>query len=140
MILADTGFWVALANRKDRYHARAEAWLSRLDEPLVSTWPIMTETCHLLLHRVGEESQRRYLRAYDEGAFSVFELRKVHVARMITLMERYANLPMDLADASLVVLAEDLGEGRILSTDERDFGTYRWKQHKPFENLLSRDP
>jgi len=52
-------------------------------------------------------------------------------------MTRYANLPMDLADASLVILAEHLGHGRILSTDERDFQTYRWKRHQPFENLLT---
>ena len=51
-------------------------------------------------------------------------------------MRRYAALPMDLADASLVLLAERLGHGRILSTDQRDFETYRWKQHQPFENLL----
>lgn len=43
---------------------------------------------------------------------------------------------MDLADASLVILAEDTGHGRILSTDQRDFNTYRWKNHIPFENLL----
>lgn len=42
---------------------------------------------------------------------------------------------MDLADASLVVLAEDLGRGHILSTDTRDFGAYRFKNRKPFENL-----
>jgi predicted nucleic acid-binding protein len=43
---------------------------------------------------------------------------------------------MDLADASLVVLAEELGSGRILSTDQRDFHTYRWKNRRPFHNLL----
>ncbi len=45
-------------------------------------------------------------------------------------------LPMDLADASLVLLAEDSGEGRVVSTDERDFHTYRWKNQHPFRNLL----
>lgn len=54
-------------------------------------------------------------------------------------MSRYGDLPMDLADASLVLLAEDLGHGRILSTDQRDFRTYRWKQRQPFENLLLSD-
>ncbi len=43
---------------------------------------------------------------------------------------------MDLADASLVLLAEHLGHGRILSTDQRDFKAYRWKNNYPFENLL----
>jgi hypothetical protein len=52
------------------------------------------------------------------------------------LMQQYADLPMDFADASLVLLAEHLGHGKILSTDKRDFHTYRWKQNKPFENLL----
>ena len=51
-------------------------------------------------------------------------------------MSRYRDLPMDLADASLVILAEDLGEGRILSTDQRDFDGYRWKNRQPFQNLL----
>ena len=43
---------------------------------------------------------------------------------------------MDLADASLVIAAEQLASGRILSTDQRDFGAYRWKKRKPFQNLL----
>ena len=43
---------------------------------------------------------------------------------------------MDLADASLVILAEHLDSGRILSTDEREFGSYRWKNHRAFKNLL----
>ncbi len=51
-------------------------------------------------------------------------------------LQRYASLPMDLADASLVLLAEQLGRGRILTTDERDFGSYRWKGRKRFHNLL----
>jgi len=46
---------------------------------------------------------------------------------------------MDLADASMVVLADELGHGRILSTDQRDFSAYRWKNHEPFENLLLPD-
>ena len=41
-----------------------------------------------------------------------------------------------LADASLVLLAEEHGEGRIVSTDERDFHAYRWKNQHPFRNLL----
>ena len=43
---------------------------------------------------------------------------------------------MDLADASLVILAEALGHGRIFSTDRREFRSYRWKDRKPFQNLL----
>ncbi len=55
------------------------------------------------------------------------------------LMKKYEGLPMDLADASLVLLAEELERGNILSTDRRNFNTYRWKNHKPFMNLLISD-
>lgn len=52
-------------------------------------------------------------------------------------MTKYRDLPMDLAGATLVLLAEHLGHGRIVSTDQRDFRAYRWKSRRPFENLLT---
>lgn len=73
---------------------------------------------------------------YQLGAFDVFEIPQQNKTRLLTLMQQYADLPMDLADASLVLLAEQLGHGRILSTDKRDFHTYRWKNTQPFSNLL----
>jgi len=136
MVIADTGFWLALASRKDRYHGRATALLKSMDQPLICTWPVITETCHLLATQVGLKSQHAFVESYGAGAFQAFELRREHAPRIVELMQTYADLPMDLADASLVLLAEHLGHGRILSTDERDFGTYRWKRHRPFENLL----
>ena len=51
-------------------------------------------------------------------------------------MQKYRDLPMDLADASLVILAEELGSGQILSVDYRDFNSYRWKNTEPFQNLF----
>ncbi|HEY4103924.1 MAG TPA: PIN domain-containing protein [Polyangiaceae bacterium] len=137
MILADTGFWLALANARDRHHETAKRALARLDQPLITTWPVMTETCHLLLARVGESSARAFIDSATRGAFSAFDLLPEHLPRISKLMLKYAKLPMDLADASLVIAAEELGTGRILSTDQRDFGAYRWKNRKPFHNLLS---
>ena len=136
MVIADTGFWLALANRDDRHHGAAKAALARLREPLVTTMAVMTETCHLLLSRLGTPSQLAFVASWERGAFGVFEVSAVHAARIHALMERYRELPMDLADASLVLLAEELGTGRILSTDQRDFRAYRWKHRKPFKNLL----
>ncbi|MGV3522692.1 MAG: type II toxin-antitoxin system VapC family toxin [Candidatus Sericytochromatia bacterium] len=136
MIIADTGFWVALANRSDRYHAAAQQFLQNHREPLITTWPVMTETCHLLLKRLHARSMLQFMRSFEAGAFTVFALQAGHASRIHSLMEKYADLPMDLADASLLILAEELGHGRILSTDQRDFQTYRWKSHHPFANLL----
>lgn len=136
MVLADTGFFLALANRRDRRHERAKACTRTLDEDLVTTWPVLTETCHLLLTRLGVEAELRFMEGVARGAVVLFALEVALVPRIRGLMESYRDLPMDLTDASLVILAEHLGHGRILSTDERDFRTYRFKQHEPFENLL----
>ncbi|MBK1733337.1 type II toxin-antitoxin system VapC family toxin [Thiococcus pfennigii] len=137
MIIADTGFWLALANRRDDWHQAATAWLARSTEGLITTWPVATETCHLLLSRLGEQPQQAFIHSLRDGAAELFALDCTHLPRIAELMGQYADLPMDLADASLVVLAEALGHGRILSTDERDFQTYRWKRHAPFDNQLS---
>ncbi|MDP7317078.1 MAG: PIN domain-containing protein [SAR324 cluster bacterium] len=136
MILVDTGFWLALANRRDHYHETAKAALKKLQEPMITTWPVLTETCHLLLNRMGTEAQQRFLSSWEAGAFQVHPNPEKQIPCISTLMAKYSDLPMDLADASLVLLAEHFGHGRILSTDQRDFQTYRWKNRPPFENLL----
>ena len=135
MVLADTGYWLALANRTDRWHRVAVAVTRRLDESLVVTWPVLTETCHLLLSRLGVAAELRFVEQISTNV-DIHEVGKERIDDIRTLMERYSNLPMDLADASLVVAAADLGEGRILTTDQRDFNAYRWKDTEPFSNLL----
>ena len=86
--------------------------------------------------RVGIDAPKLFIRKIAAGMVKVFDLDSTHCPRIEQLMEKYRNLPMDLADASLVILAEELGHGRILSVDYRDFNTYRWKNTEPFENLF----
>lgn len=136
MIIADTGFWLALADNKDKHHQQADAFAKTSREKLISTYPVMTEVCHLLLKRQGISAQLKFITMYQLGAFDVFDIPAGDKGRILALMRQYADLPMDLADASLVLLAEYLGHGRILSTDQRDFQTYRWKNTQPFTNLL----
>ncbi len=136
MIIADTGFWAALLNKRDSYHEIVRNVAGQLNEPLITTMPVITEVCYLLQKRCGSALASEFLIAQGEGLFSIFTIEQQHLSRCSVLMNQYANLPMDFADASLVVLAEHLGHGRIVSTDNRDFGTYRWKNRKPFENLL----
>lgn len=139
MILADTGYWVALANSKDQHHRKAVQVSLEVSEDPVTTWPVLTETCYLLQSRLGIQSVSRFMTSIEFGEIEVFDLEKKHLPRINQLMVKYSSLPMDLADASLVILAETLGHGRILSTDKRDFGVYRWKNHTPFQNLLLGD-
>jgi uncharacterized protein len=137
VIIADTGFFVALVVKSDRHHASAvEAARRYADQGLVTTWPVLTETTHLIQREAGQAVAQRLLGSIEAGAAQLFELTSSQLPRICALMEKYKDLPMDLADASLVVCAEELGDGRILSTDTRDFGAYRWKQRKPFKNLL----
>ena len=126
MLIADTGFWLALANRRDRHHVPAIEALAAVQEPLITTWPVVTEACYLLLTRIGADAQERFITSHRGGAYEIFDLSRTHSGRIVELMEQYRSLPMDLADASLVILAEYLGHGRILSTDQRDFNAYRW--------------
>ena len=135
MVLADTGYWLALANARDRWHRAAVSVTRQLDGHLVVTWPVVTETCHLLLSRLGVQAELRFIEQVSTNV-EIHELGQEHLGAIRVLMEKYADLPMDLADASLVVAATELEEGRILSTDQRDFNTYRWKNVEPFRNLL----
>lgn len=137
MIIVDTGFWLALANKKDESHQAAKQTFQSLShETFITTWCVVTETCYLLQKRVGIDAPKSLINKIATAKLSVFDLMPSHCPRIEALMEKYRDLPMDLADASLVILAEELGHGRILSVDDRDFNTYRWKNTQPFENLF----
>lgn len=136
MISADTGFWVALLDRRDNLHQKVRGYAAGLNEPLITTVPVVTEVCYLLQTRCGAQYSAEFLLAQGDGLFQLFMIGETEFQRMALLMRQYADLPMDLADASLVLLAEYLGHGRMVSTDRRDFHTYRWKNHQPFVNLL----
>ena len=135
MILTDTGYWVALGNKKDRWHQHTIDVSQTIQDELVITWPVITETCHLLGMRLGSHAQQKFLEQVKQVT-QLFNLKRDHLERCQILMIKYAKLPMDLADASLVIAAEELDSGKILSTDQRDFNAYRWKNYQPFENLL----
>lgn len=140
MIIADTGFWVGLLDCTDPAHDNCRRFLAGCSEPLITTSPVMTETIHLVSRRAHYRIVLNFLalvdRLREQGSFHLFDLGNPHLARLFELVRQYADLPMDFADASLVLLAETLGHGRILSTDRRDFHAYRWKNHHPFQNLL----
>ena len=135
-IIADSGFWIGLIDDHDRHHGQICQFLRSLNTGLITTFPVVTEVCHLLLKRVGSHGELAFIRALQRSSVEVFSLQSSYLPRMHDLIMQYANLPMDFADASLVILAEHLGHGRILSTDQRDFHAYKWKNHHPFQNLL----
>jgi len=136
MIIADTGFFVALANKNDNFHQLATQQLFILKESLITTYPVIVETSYLLLERVGNKAQFAFIKELTQDSIKIFNLENNHLTRMLELMIKYANLPMDLADASLVVLAETIKENRILTTDVKDFTVYRYLNNQTFNLLL----
>jgi hypothetical protein len=125
MIIADTGFFIALGNRKDNFHDQAKQKILTLKEQLITTYSVIVETSYLLLERCGNDAQFKFLHQLIQGSIKIFNLENKHLKRVLELMMQYSNLPMDLADASLVALAEEINENRILTTDFRDFNIYR---------------
>ena len=136
MILVDTGAWLGLADRGDAYHARCLDFFRLNREPLMTTYPVLVECVHRMFKRIGVAKTLGWIETLATQGVGVLVMGADHLPRLTALMRQYRDLPMDLADASLVLLAEDVGEGRIVSTDERDFHTFRWKNQHPFSNLL----
>jgi predicted nucleic acid-binding protein len=100
--------------------------LKTLDEPLGTTTPVLTEVFHLLTP--GSVGSRRLMDFISDTGLSVWFLDGPTLERAFELMAQYADSPMDLADASLVVAAESLALRKIFTTDRRDFATYRIKR------------
>jgi uncharacterized protein len=136
VIAVDTGVFVALADRSDWWHESARKALRTTEDGWITTWPVITEATHLLRKRLDQQAAIDLLADVSDGGVRLWIPSLEELAGLPALMRKHANLPMDLADASLVMLAEHLGHGRILSTDMRDFGAHRWKNRKPFKNLL----
>lgn len=67
MVIVDTGFWLALANRNDQYHTKAITALANLKEPLITTWAVITETCYLLLTTMGNHAQVSFINNLSLG-------------------------------------------------------------------------
>ncbi len=74
MVIVDTGFWLALADRQDTNHKLAKQTLRKIDEPLITTWCVVTETCYMLLTRKGVPAQTAFMTGIANGAFELFDL------------------------------------------------------------------
>jgi predicted nucleic acid-binding protein len=130
--LVDSGPLIALFDRDDRDHRRVRVFLERNPLRLTTTWPVLTEVCALLPRR----AEMDFLEFVARGGLKVENLTESDVTEILALSRKYADLPMDFADASLVVLAAKSGLDAILSLDA-DFGVYRLPGKKTFKNLLS---
>ena len=122
-VLVDTGPLVALLDRSDPYHLTCQETLSSLDDSLVTVWPVVTEAMYML--RAYWQAQEALWEMIEIGVVEILPLGIDDVPRMKQLMRKYRDLPMDLADAALVRVAERERLRRIFTLDRRDFQIYR---------------
>jgi len=123
VILTDAGPLVALLDAGEPDHVRCVSVLDEITLPLVTTWPAFTEAMYLL-GRMGWQAQSGLWRLVGRGDLEILDLGATELERVAALMERYADRPMDLADATLVAVAERDGHRTIFSLDA-DFHVYR---------------
>lgn len=132
MILTDAGPLVALLDRGEAHHRACVACLAELTGPMVTTWPAFTEAMYLLGEAGGWLAQDTLWGLVEQGDLEIVAPGPRHCARMRTLMDKYQDRPMDLADASLVALAEERSLRDIFTLDHRDFQTYRLHRRQTF--------
>lgn len=130
MILVDTGPLVALFDPADGSHERCVETLAAIEEPIATTVPVLTEAFHLL----GPASigAQRLMDFIAGDGLQVLHIDDSALNRAFESMEKYADKPMDLADASLVALAEQLDLQTVFTLDRTDFAIYRIKRGHRF--------
>ena len=130
-LLLDTSAFVALVDRDEKLHDECVAALESWTGPIVTTEAVLTETLYL----VGPQwrAQKTCLEFILRGAFQVVPSSAKTLQRVAILMEKYRNVPMDFADATLVVLGEELETEKIFTLDRRGFSTYRMNRNRAFQ-------
>jgi predicted nucleic acid-binding protein len=123
VILADAGPLVALADRDDQHHGPCLASFRQIREPIGTVWPAVFEAIYLLADRL--DHQDFVWQMLERGALQLLPVGLDDIPRIRELMRKYADQPMDLADAALIRVAEREGVRTIFTVDKRDFAVYR---------------
>jgi len=132
-ILIDAGPLIGLFDRSDRYHLKALAFIEEYRGTLWTTWPVITEVSHML--DFSTKVQLAFLEWIKRGGLNIFPLNDDHLERIIELSEKFRDVPMDLADASLIVASEVKALSEIASIDS-DFYVYRDIRNRYLTNVF----
>lgn len=120
-MLVDAGPLIALLDRSDSRHFDCAQASNAIKSQLRTVWPVVTEA----IFQLGADARGRLLGWIDRGALELARLDRGDVGPIRELMRKYRDLPMDLADAALVRVAERDGDRDIFTLDRRDFSVYR---------------
>lgn len=120
--LIDAGPLIALFNKRDNYHRSIVDFLKKHNAVYWTTWPVLTETSHML--DFSQKSQMNLLEWINRGGVQLVNLSEKHLSQIISYSQKFSDVPMDLADASLMVASDIIQSNKILSIDS-DFYIYR---------------
>jgi predicted nucleic acid-binding protein len=129
-LLLDTGALVSLLDRSQARHREFLQFFTAWDGPVVSSEAVLTEATHLLAR--APRGVETCIEFFLRGGATLVPSSDAALARCRQLIRKFEDLPMDYADATLVVLAEDLGTDLVLTTDRTDFEVYRWSGRRSF--------
>ena len=129
-IILDTGAFVALLDRSEKSHDRCAEYFKTFRGTVYTTEPVLTESLYLLGPAI--KAQRAGIDFILKGGATLVPQSTSSLARAAVLMDKYRDIPMDFADATLVVLAEEMGIHEIFTLDIRGFQAYRFLGKKPF--------
>lgn len=132
-VLVDAGPLVAILDRGDPDHDTCVDALGTLRSSLITVWPAFTEAMYLLA--LSWQGQKALWSRLELGALTLAPLDETDASRMRELMEKYRDLPMDLADAALVRVAERESLTQIFTLDRRHFSVYRVGRRRSFSIL-----
>lgn len=131
-VIVDAGPLIGWFDARDPYHALVRGFFQTYGGELLSTWPVLGEVCHLL----PQGMVANFLRWVGRGGLTVVDVPVSALPGLADRIDKYADLPMDLADASLIWLAESLGLLDVLTIDRHDFGIYRTARGQALRNRL----
>jgi predicted nucleic acid-binding protein len=135
VILADTSAVLQLVSSTAQRHADVLRVVAELEGPFLLSPFVLAELDYMLGSRHGQREQLALLAEVAEGAYELAEFGRADVESAATVMRRYADLRVGLADASIVVLAERYGTADLLSFDARHFRAMRGPGGRPFRML-----
>lgn len=135
MILLDTSGLLAALDASQRHHDAAATVLREADPPLLLSPFVLAELDDLLATRVSMAAELALLGEVARGAYRVEEMDTSDIARAAAIIERYRDLELGLADASIVVLAERYRTADLLTLDERHFRAIDGPRGRPFRIL-----
>lgn len=125
MLLVDTNVWLAAADRRSDRHSDCAQVVRVHRGELASTVPVIAESSWLILDRLGADAQADYLRMITAGRLQTVDLTGADWSRCGELVNDYADLRLDLMDASIVAVAGRLGVTTIATLNHRDFTVVR---------------